>query len=315
VSINGGWIYDYAYETSPDTPIEAGQIGAPVFFSANLTGTNEVPPNHSANSGKAVFTLESFVDDFILTYHLELNGTFEPTNAAIYGPANPNRTSPIMIANLGGGVISNLPPPANIPTGPVPFTTDLMRRPQTISQPPSVVVYDGQITLSSNQVAQLLRGQLYVNLKSTRYRQGELRGEIWPTTPVQYSATLSGVSGLPRGRTIHHGEAQFILSGPTLSYELAVDTNFAGAIVAIFPGRCPPQETRANIIWLAATIGIQVPAGGIPDEPGSPGQILYSGQNTLTDAQVSQFYNGQLYIEALARDYRNGVMAGRIIVP
>ena len=77
---NGGWIYSYAFETSPNTPINAGQISEPISFNANLSGVNEVPPNRTHNSGKGTFTLESFEDCFVLTYHLELDGSFRTTD-------------------------------------------------------------------------------------------------------------------------------------------------------------------------------------------------------------------------------------------
>lgn len=37
-SINGGWIYDYAYETSPDTPITAGAVPEPTTWSLLTLG-------------------------------------------------------------------------------------------------------------------------------------------------------------------------------------------------------------------------------------------------------------------------------------
>ena len=38
-SINGGWIYDYAYETVPNTPIEAGAVPEPSILALLATGT------------------------------------------------------------------------------------------------------------------------------------------------------------------------------------------------------------------------------------------------------------------------------------
>jgi hypothetical protein len=37
-SINGGWIYDYAYETSPDTPITAGAVPEPATWELLAVG-------------------------------------------------------------------------------------------------------------------------------------------------------------------------------------------------------------------------------------------------------------------------------------
>jgi hypothetical protein len=38
VGINGGWIYDYAYETSPNTPIEAGAVPEPSIWALLAAG-------------------------------------------------------------------------------------------------------------------------------------------------------------------------------------------------------------------------------------------------------------------------------------
>jgi hypothetical protein len=38
VGINGGWVYDYAYETSPNTPILAGQVPEPSTVSLGVLG-------------------------------------------------------------------------------------------------------------------------------------------------------------------------------------------------------------------------------------------------------------------------------------
>lgn len=37
-TINGGWIYDYAYETTPNTPISAGEIPEPSTLSLSILG-------------------------------------------------------------------------------------------------------------------------------------------------------------------------------------------------------------------------------------------------------------------------------------
>ena len=126
--INGGWIYDYAYETQPDTPINAG-AGAPIPFTANFTGKNEVLPNTSTHSGTGSFTF----DGNTLSYYLELDGTFQPTSAGIFGPANPGLNSPRLVADLGTCGISSLSPIPFPPIGPVTF--DLNRSPIILPAP------------------------------------------------------------------------------------------------------------------------------------------------------------------------------------
>ena len=308
-------IVDWAYETSSNTSIQAGQISEPVSFTANLTGANEVPPNKGSNSGTGMFTLGSYLGGCELSYHLELEGSFQPTDAGIFGPANPNSISLHEIADLGNAVISNLPPPGLIPNKPVPFgpaMTDL-NPPHKISQPPVVLVYDGQIPLSSNQVTELQRGEFYVNLKSAKFRQGELRGEILPTTPIAFSTTLSGRNEIPRNRGSGRGEAEFFLSGAALSWAVALDTNLAWTSVGIYDSPVPLPKNLVAILDLA--LGVQVSKGAFPGSSllGFPGQVLYSGQLILTDEQVSQLKSRKLYLLVLAPRFPFGEIGGQIV--
>ena len=308
------YITDWAFETSPNKPIKAGQISEPISFTANLIGANEVPPNRSGHSGTGTFTLESFLDGFVLDYHLELDGSFAPSSAGIFGPANPCLNSPRLIADLGNAQIVFQPPP--IPIGPVPFapaTTEL-NRPKPILPPPSGLVYDGQLALSSNQVVQLLQGQFYVNLKSPRFPRGELRGEIFPTAPISFSATLNSRNEIPRSASTHRGEAAFTLSGNSLSYELALD-NFPFMSAGIYASPFVFPSPLNLISKLDIRFGVVVPNGGFPNAPGFPGQIFYDGQSTLnlTDEQVYRLERGEFYINVLTPRFRFGEIGGRIL--
>jgi hypothetical protein len=305
-------IPEYAYETSPNTPIEAGQISEPVSFIANFDGANELPPNRSANSGTGEFTLKSFVDGFVLTYHLELDGSFQPTGAGIFGPAAPNMGSGHLIAGLGNGVVSNLPPPVIVPVGSIPLTAGL-RPPRTVLPPPDVLVYDGQINLSSNEVAELLQGHLYVNFTSSRFRQGELRGEILPAAPVQFAATVSVLSGAPRRENTDHLEASFTLTGNSLAYQVAMDTNLIQSWIGIYESLMPNRGPLILLAKLNLTFGSGITAGDSSDTPGYPGQVLYSGELTLTDEEVSLLGSGGYYLRVVMPRSRNGETGGQIL--
>jgi hypothetical protein len=318
IGVNGGYVRSYAYEVAPNTPIKAGQISEPVSFSANLTGANEIPPNRSGHSGTGTFTLESFDDGFVLDYHLELDGAFVPTSAGIFGPASRKERPPILIADLGNGTITNFLPPVYVPlvtTFDFPSSTSL-NPPGTISWIPSLLVYDGQITLSSNQAVQLSRGQLYINLKSARFRQGELRGEIWPDIPIQFTATLTGRGESPHKPRAKHdettyGEAVFTLTGANLDGNVALNTDFAWNAMGIY---APNNDVREMLaVPLTNVVGVIIPAGGFlghPDWPGLPGQVLYPESAALTDRQVVALKNGQLFLQVR---FRNGSIGGQIV--
>jgi len=147
IGFNGGWIYDYAYATTPNKPIAAG-VGVPSTnrFSATFTGANEVPANRSTNSGTGTFTLNGNT----LTYLLKFNYAFRPTSAKVFGRANTTSNPRPLVCDLGNYTLSN-----------VPF-------------------YHGEITLNPNQVRELAAGRLSVNFPSTSFPHGELRGQILP---------------------------------------------------------------------------------------------------------------------------------------
>jgi hypothetical protein len=301
-------VLDWAYENTPNTLINAGQTSDDISFTANFSGANEVPPNKSTHSGSGSFVLESYVDGYILSYHLELDDAFQPTSAGIFGPATPTMNARFLIANLGAYSISNFPPPILTPL-------DLYsHQPSPVVPPfPGVLIYDGQITLNSNQVAELLAGQLYVNFKSAKFRQGELRGEIWPTAPIRFSAILTGRIENPRNHrnTIAlRGEAAFTLTGSQLNCELALDTNFSWNSIGIYGSPIPRSQTL--VASLTNSFGVMIPEGGFPGHPGLPGQVLYPEQATLTDKQVSQLKSGGLYLNILTSRPPRGVMSGRI---
>src|SRR5437870_3551579 len=68
-----------------------GNLPLPTFeFVANLSGTNEVPPNDSIASGTGIFTLQGNC----FRYLVSLPPTSTPTNASIHGPANPGQNAP-----------------------------------------------------------------------------------------------------------------------------------------------------------------------------------------------------------------------------
>jgi len=304
-------VVDWAYETVPNKPILAGE--KPICFEAAFNSGNEVPPNRSTHSGRGSFVLESHVDGYELSYNLQLDGAFQPTSAGIFGPATPAMNARFLLANLGAYSISNLPPPVFPIIGPA--TADIRRTP-IILQPPSLLVYSGQITLSSNQVAELLAGQLYVNFKSAKFRQGELRGQIFPTAPIPFSATLSGRNGIPRNTSRHHGEAAFVLSGNNLlSHDLALDANFSWTSMGIYSLPIPFLNSKSLIANLDNLFGVQIPDGGFPNEPGLPGQILYPGQSilNLTDAQVYRLKRGEFYLNVLTSRFPRGEIGGRIL--
>jgi hypothetical protein len=300
----------FVFVELPPSP-SLGLVQEPIYFEATFNGGNEVPPNKSTHSGNGTFVLQSSVDGYTLSYNLRLDGAYQPTSAGIFGPANPRLNSPRLIADLGGCIISNLSPIPFPPVGPVPLD---LHRPPIILPSPIALVYSGQITLTTKQITELLTGELYVNFKSAKFRQGELRGEIRPTAPIVFFATLNNRNESPRNTSTHRGEAVFTLSGNSLNYELALD-NFTFTSAGIYASPFAFPSPSNLIAKLDIPSGVAIPAAGFPNAPGLPGQTLYYGQSALNlpDEQVYCLKRGEFYINVLTARFPRGEIGGRIL--
>jgi hypothetical protein len=113
-----------------------------VILKADLKGSNEVPPNNSAATGKAEATLDTATRH--LTYTVTFSGLSGPVvGAHFHGPGETGKNAGIAL----------------------PF--------KTVQSP-----IDGTATLTENQVADLLAGKWYANLHTAANPGGELRGQM-----------------------------------------------------------------------------------------------------------------------------------------
>lgn len=127
-------------------------LGEPIVpktdFRATLSGASEVPPVETKGSGwfEAVYRPSTKV----LEYRLNVAGLSGPvTMAYLHGPAQPGQNAQQVA-------------PIN-----VPFYSDR----STIS--------DG-VTLTKQQADEVLAGLWYVNVRTEKYPDGEIRGQILP---------------------------------------------------------------------------------------------------------------------------------------
>ncbi|HET6602706.1 MAG TPA: CHRD domain-containing protein [Xanthomonadaceae bacterium] len=113
---------------------------------AHLDGGEEVPPNASLATGFAVLTLEQGATNIRISYRYEgiASGV---TGGHIHGPA---------AAGANAGILFNLAPPAD-----------------TAAQ-----VLDLSFPIDAAQLQDLRDGLWYVNLHSTSFPGGEIRGQL-----------------------------------------------------------------------------------------------------------------------------------------
>src|SRR5205085_7590699 len=132
----------------------------PTVFTANLTGAQETPPNNSPATGSATLLLSP--DETNARVSLTFSGlTSAETDAHVHGPG-------------GLGVVA-----------PILFPL------------PSGNVSDFLITLTPTDVTNLKNGQLYVNVHSSNFPNGEIRGQLGTSSSassVQFSAANCRVS-------------------------------------------------------------------------------------------------------------------------
>ncbi len=132
----------------------------PALFTANLTAAQETPPNNSTAAGTATILLSP--DETTARVSLIFNGlTSLETDAHIHGPAAPGVVGVILFP---------------LPAGPVS---------------------DFLISMTPTDVANLKNGQLYVNVHTANFPNGEIRGQFGSSSSAssfQFSAANYMVS-------------------------------------------------------------------------------------------------------------------------
>lgn len=134
------------------------------YFTAQLSGAQEVPPVTTTGTGFGRVTLNAAESQITASvYYTTVNGTV--TVGHIHGPAN---------AGVNGPVLFNLNPAAGVNTGSVVAAT---------------------FSITPAQVDELKNGRLYFNVHSTANPGGEIRGQLVADTP--WIATLDGGQEVP----------------------------------------------------------------------------------------------------------------------
>lgn len=139
----------------------------PETFTATLSGANEVPPVTTTASGSATFTA---VGDTAISYAINVTGITGVTMAHIHTGA----------AGVNGGVMVWLLPPNGTAAQPASgaITGSLATGRITAAWIRGV---SGQPAISLDSLKRLFRaGSAYVNVHTSAFGAGELRGQIRP---------------------------------------------------------------------------------------------------------------------------------------
>ena len=135
-----------------------------VTYKATLAGANEVPSNSSNAKGTAVITVDTISK--ASTYEITYSGFAEgPTAAHIHGPAVAGANGPVLV-------------PLTSADNPL---KDLAAGPGTGSSGPVVFgasPVKGTFTISDEQYEAMMKGKTYVNIHTTVFANGEIRGQL-----------------------------------------------------------------------------------------------------------------------------------------
>lgn len=149
-------------------------------FYATLTGANEIPPNNDPTVTTGSFSLMGNSLSFTVNVPLI---TFIAQSAYIQGPALPGSNSPV-IFDLGGPVFHSGS------QGDPPYAA--------FFSPYTPPFGAGPFDLTDSQVSELMGGLWYVNVTSSAFPNGQIRGQISPV-PEPTAGILSVFGGLILG--------------------------------------------------------------------------------------------------------------------
>ncbi|MCC7144220.1 MAG: CHRD domain-containing protein [Candidatus Eisenbacteria bacterium] len=180
----------------------AQTAGAQAHFTAKLTGEAEVPAVATPAKGTACLT----VTPAGLQYFITTEGLSGPITAAHFHGGQ---------AGVGGGVVFNIGSDFNT----------------SISPNSAQGIWTPAAGFTTARLAELMAGGLYLNVHTAANPAGEIRGQIFQSAGVHFSASITGQEENPPVAPAGTGTGSFILSEEGLAYDITV-TNLTGAITA-----------------------------------------------------------------------------------
>jgi Cu/Zn superoxide dismutase len=235
--------------------LAAAPVAAQTVFALSLDESQEVPPTGSSAVGDCVAQLDAFEGALAITCVHDVAG---PTGAHIHA-APPG---------VNGGIV-------------FPF-------------PSAVSPIDGVWELGPDDVAALEAGNLYVNVHSGAFPNGEIRGQFTPAAAEAYSFALDGGQEVPPtgsaavgvcDAALDDGESRFTIachhdvSGVTGAHIHNAEAGVGGPIVFPFPAAQSPMfgiwdVAPADVVELRTErLYVNVHSGAFPDGE-IRGQIL-----------------------------------------
>lgn len=166
-----------------------------LVFTTTLTGAQEVPPSGSPGIGSALVTFDTVTN--LLTLNVSFSGLVSPTIASHIHCC----TLPGTNAMVATQVPSFAGFPLGVTTGTYLQTFDMSL---ASSYNPAFITAQGGTVAQAQAafVAGLISGQTYLNIHTSQFPGGEIRGQLQavpePTTMLLLASGLFGVAGAIR---------------------------------------------------------------------------------------------------------------------
>jgi len=208
----------------------------------------------------------------------------------LFHPATSTLEYDITITGLTGGFLF-----AHLHLG-VPGVSGGIR--VTLSGGPTV--FQGSAVLSAADVANLRNGDLYFNVHSATFPNGEIRGQVVPGL-IQFNGVTTGAKILPPSGSAGTGDAEVIINpNNTVTYQ--VDFQGLGSNVTI--AHIHAGKANAN--------GAPFVPLTLTTAPGTSG--TFAGTSApLTDVEIARIRAGHSYVNIHSVNFGGGEIRGQLV--
>lgn len=152
--------------------------------------------------------------------------------------------------------------------------------------------------LNATQEADLLAGRLYVNVHSSTYSGGEIRGQIATLNQIVFAAAASGGQEVPAVTSSATGSVYAVYNRTTKA--LAYTINFTGVVPRLLNG----------MHFHKGAVGVN---GGVESGIAGPYTTGMKGTATLTAAQEVDLFAGLWYFNLHSDNFPGGEVRGQLV--